>query len=422
MIPKRTPAVKRPSSRGDPLRPGRAHGTAVKRNGALADREYMKDPQRPVGPRTPQPDANRRHLEKLYKRESNYWLLSAVLLIFLSATVILQFLTAGDWLPDTFLLNAQYRRTLSIGLPGLVIVFCLYITSKRREISRLKITLYDQRALLDRLEERKRELEQALAELRRVSTLKDNLLSTVSHELKNPLASIHSVSQILLNYGDKDAASRDRFYKLIFEETKRLSNLVGNLLDLAKIESGKLVWDLSVQEPRDVLRAALAVTGVLAQEKNVGLREEIHGELPPLLIDRDRVIQVITNLVGNAIKFTPEGGTITVSARQTTDRGKKVVRFSVRDTGPGVAQLEKDRIFEWFHHAPAADGRKVQGSGLGLAISREIVDYFGGRIWVESKPRQGSEFYFTIPVTPRQAPAPEPPPRQDRQEAPVAAR
>jgi signal transduction histidine kinase len=350
---------------------------------------------------TAQPDITRKHLERLYKRESNYWLLSAVLLIFLSATVILQFLTAGDWLPDTFLLNPQYRRTLSIGLPGLIIVFCLYITSKRREISRLKITLYDTRTLLDRLEERKKELEKTLAELRRVSTLKDNLLSTVSHELKNPLASIHSVSQILMTYGDKDAESRDRFYKLISNETKRLSNLVGNLLDLAKIEAGKLVWDLSVQDPRDILHAALAVSGVLAEERNIVLREEIRSELPPLLIDRDRIIQVITNLVGNAIKFTPDGGMITVSARQTTDRGKKVVRFGVRDTGPGVATEQKERIFEWFHQAPRADGRKIEGSGLGLAISREIVDHFGGRIWVESKPRQGSEFFFTLPVAPK---------------------
>lgn len=361
----------------------------------------MKLPPPPRSTDAAQPDITRKQLERLYKRESNYWLLSAVLLIFLSATVILQFLTAGDWLPDAFLVNPQYRRTLSIGLPGLVIVFCLYITSKRREISRLKITLYDQRTLLDRLEERKKELEKTLAELRRVSTLKDNLLSTVSHELKNPLASIHSVSQILITYGDKDAESRDRFYKLISNETKRLSNLVGNLLDLAKIEAGKLVWDLSVQDPRDVLHAALAVSGVLAAERNIVLREEIRSELPPLLIDRDRVIQVITNLVGNAVKFTPDGGAITVSARQTTDRGKKVVRFGVRDTGPGVAAEQKDRIFEWFHQAPRADGRKIEGSGLGLAISREIVDHFGGRIWVESKPRQGSEFFFTLPVAPK---------------------
>ncbi|MFH1681908.1 MAG: HAMP domain-containing sensor histidine kinase [Candidatus Eisenbacteria bacterium] len=344
-------------------------------------------------------EVTREHLEKLHQREKTYWLLSAILLIFLSATVILQFMTAGDWLPDTFFLNEQYRRTISIGLPGLVIVFCLYITSKRREISSLKITLYDQRALLDRLEERRRELEKTLAELRRVSTLKDNLLSTVSHELKNPLASIHSVSQILMNYGDKDAESRTRFYQLIYDETKRLSNLVSNLLDLAKIESGKLVWDISPQNPEEVIRSAMAVSGILAQERKIILRDEIASGLPTLLVDRDRIIQVVTNLVGNAIKFTPEGGTITVSARPAKDQGKKIVRFSIHDTGPGVAADQRERIFEWFHQAPPADGRKVQGTGLGLAISREIVDPFGGRLWVESKPKHGSEFIFTIPVT-----------------------
>lgn len=366
----------------------------------------MKPPIAGEGKPSRKPDPTRKNLEKLAQRETTYWVFSSLLLIFLSATVIIQFLTAGDWLPDTFFLNEQYRRTLSVGLPGLVIVFCLYITSKRREISRLKITLYDQKTLLDRLEERRRELERALAELRRVSTLKDNLLSTVSHELKNPLASIHSVSQILMNYGDKDTESRDRFYHLIHTETKRLSNLVGNLLDLAKIESGRIVWDLSAEKPEEVVRSALAVSGVLAREKKIGLREEVAQDLPTLLIDRDRIIQVLTNLIGNAIKFTPEGGTITVSARPAIDKGKKFVRFSIRDTGPGVASDQKERIFEWFHQAPPPDGRKIEGTGLGLAISREIVHHFGGRIWVESKPRHGSEFIFTIPVSARvQAPA-----------------
>ncbi|MBM3321242.1 MAG: HAMP domain-containing histidine kinase [Candidatus Eisenbacteria bacterium] len=361
----------------------------------------MKQPT-PRERKAPQkPDPTREHLEKLAQRETTYWVFSSLLLVFLATTVIIQFLTAGDWLPDTFFLNEQYRRTLSVGLPGLVIVFCLYITAKRREISRLKITLYDQKTLLDRLEERRRELERALAELRRVSTLKDNLLSTVSHELKNPLASIHSVAQILMNYSDKDMESRDRFYQLIHTETKRLSNLVGNLLDLAKIESGRIVWDLSAEKPEEVVRSALAVSGVLAQEKKIGLREEIAPGLPELLVDRDRIIQVLTNLIGNAIKFTPEGGTITVSARSAADKGKKFVRFSIRDTGPGVSPDQRERIFEWFHQAPPPDGRKVEGTGLGLAISREIVHHFGGRIWVESKPRHGSEFIFTIPVPAR---------------------
>jgi signal transduction histidine kinase len=364
----------------------------------------MKETRQAKGDATPKAEVTRKQLEDLQKRESTYWLLSSLLLIFLSGAVILQFLATGDWIPDSLLKNTEYRRTLSIGLPGLVILFCLYISTKRREIARLKITLYDQKTLLDRLEERKRELERTLNELRRVSILKDNLLSTVSHELKNPLASIHSVSQILMTYGDKDAESRNRFYVLIHTESKRLSNLVGNLLDLAKIESGKFVWDVATHDPKEVIRSALAVSGILAQERKIGLQEEIDDDLPLLRIDRDRVVQVITNLVGNAIKFTPEGETITVTAHRTMDHGRKVVRFSVRDPGPGVAREERERIFEWFHQAPAPDGRKIHGSGLGLAISREIVDYFGGRIWVESKTNQGSEFFFTIPITPISAP------------------
>ena len=345
-------------------------------------------------------------LERLTRRETAYWLLSSALLILFSGTVILQFLTSEDWIANHLIQNEQYRRTLAVGLPGLVIVFCLYITAKRREISRLKITLFNQQALLQRLEERTNELETTLVELRRVNNLKDMLLSTVSHELKTPLTSIHSISQILLNYGDKDPGTTVRFYHLIHQETKRLSGLVNNLLDFAKIESGNLSWDVDDEDPKEILHSALAVTGVLAQERGLALREEVEDDLPLIRVDRDRIAQVITNLIGNAIKFTPEKGIITVGGKRVLDREKReMIRVSVRDTGPGVPKEEAELIFDWFHQAPSPGSKKPKGTGLGLAISKQIVEHFGGSIWVESEPGKGSEFIFTIPV--RQAPTPE---------------
>lgn len=344
------------------------------------------------------PPTNRGNLEKLTRRETLYWLLSAVLLTLFSVVVIAQFLATEGRFGEEFFANAGDRRTLAIGLPGLVILFCLYVTLKRREIVRLKMTLFDQRALLARLEERTHELEKTLAELTRVSRLKDNLLSTVSHELQTPLTSIHSVAQLLLKYGHDPKRSHEDFYKIIYSETRRLSALVANLLDLAKIESGKMVWELSVQDPREITRTALATSAVLASERKITLREEITGDLPAILVDRDRIVQVMMNLIGNAMKFTPERGVITATASLDDAESASELRFSVRDTGPGVAEPERQRIFEWFHQAPAAGSSKTPGSGLGLAICREIVEHFGGRIWVENGPTGGAEFFFTVPV------------------------
>ncbi|MFH1278002.1 MAG: HAMP domain-containing sensor histidine kinase [Candidatus Eisenbacteria bacterium] len=339
-------------------------------------------------------------LEKLARKESVYWILSAVLLTLLSGVVIVQFLTAEVEFGDDFFSLAHDRHTLAIGLPGLVILFCLYVTMKRREISRLKTTLYDQRALLGRLEERTRELEKTLEELTRVSRLKDNLLGTVSHELQTPLTSIHSVAQLLMKYGNDPESSHEDFYKIIYNETKRLSSLVDNLLDLARIESGKMVWELSVLEPKEIIRAAVALSSLIARERKIALREETAAPLPPVLVDRDRMVQVMMNLIGNALKFTPPRGLITLSAavEKSGDRGEWV-RFSVRDTGPGVPEAERERVFEWFHQAPGEGGGKIPGTGLGLAICREIVEHFGGRIWVENAPGGGAEFLFTVPVT-----------------------
>ena len=161
-------------------------------------------------------DASRASLSRLNRREWTYWLLSSLLLLFLSATVIFQFLTADEPYPARLIDDKTYQRVLLVGLPGLVILFSLYIALKRREILDLKSALFDQKALLESLEERTAELERTLEELKRVNDLKDMLLSTVSHELKTPLTSIHSVAQILLEYGDKD------LHNLAFEKPRSI--------------------------------------------------------------------------------------------------------------------------------------------------------------------------------------------------------
>ena len=345
-----------------------------------------------------QMETSQNHLDGLNRKETLYWILSAILLALLSATVIVQYISSDDWIAEDIFTGSVNRRTLSIGLPGLVIIFILYVTAKRKEIRRLNVTLYDQRTLLHRLEEHTVKLESTLDELKRVNGLKDHLLTTVSHELQNPLTSIHSVAHLLMKYDDESTETRDKFYGIIHDESKRLSALVNNLLDLARIESGRMVWDLSLQDPKEMFRTTLTAAGIIAGEKRIVIREEYDDTPEPILVDRDRVIQVIGNLIGNAIKFTPGRGTITARIVSVKNDGDKMVRFSVSDTGPGIPDDEKEKIFEWFHQIPSKTEGKKPGTGLGLAISREIVEHFGGRIWVDNAIGGGSEFNFTLPV------------------------
>lgn len=345
-------------------------------------------------------EVNEQELERLDKWEKNYWALTIVLLVVLSLTVILQYLSSYGFVSTDLTSEGHYRTTLSIGLPGLVILFCLYTTAKRREIRFLKSTLYSQQFLLRRLADRTRELEDTLAELEKVDDVKDMLVSTVSHELQTPLASIFTISQTLLNY-DGDQTTTRKFYRLISEESQRLSALVRNLLDIAKIESGTMTWDIQQHPVKGVVESAADVTAILAGERKIEVTQSVDENLPLLPIDRDRLIQVLTNLIGNAVKFTPDGGRVEVSAGIATDReGTEIdaVRFSVRDTGVGIPTDQLCRVFERFHRGATPMGVRTRGTGLGLAISKEIVEHLGGQIWAESQQGAGSEFFFTIPT------------------------
>ncbi len=345
-------------------------------------------------------EVNEQELKRLDKKEKNYWVLTMVLLVVLSLTVITQYLSSYGFIPANLTADDHYKTTLSVGLPGLIILFCLYTTAKRKEIRFLKSTLYSQQFLLRRLAERTRELENTLAELEKADDVKNMLISTVSHELQTPLASIYTISQTLLNYDGEPATTR-KFYNLISEESRRLSSLVRNLLDIAKMESGTMTWEIQAYPVKEVVRSAVEVTAVLAGERNIEVTDSVTDNLPLIPIDRDRLVQVLTNLIGNAIKFTPDGGKVKVSAGIATDREGlegDAVRFSVRDTGVGIPTDQLCRIFERFHRGATPLGVRNRGTGLGLAISKEIVEHLGGQIWAESQQGAGSDFFFTIPI------------------------
>ena len=265
-----------------------------------------------------------------------------------------------------------------------------------------------------RLFERQRaqaELESAYKELQELDQLKDNFLSNVSHELRTPLTSIKGSAEILLSYDDVDQDVQTEFLTIINNESERLTRLINDVLDLSRIESGLQHWEDAEQSVIDVVKTAVAGTKVLASQKDLQVHLNLDDELSSVWCDKDKLVQVVTNLLSNAIKFTPEGGEIRVSVRVGSSDGPNdqdgVIQIDVSDTGIGIAAEDKEGVFEKFKQVGDTLSDLPKGTGLGLPISREIIEHYGGRIWVESELGIGSTFFFTIPAGPKQVLVPE---------------
>ena len=254
-----------------------------------------------------------------------------------------------------------------------------------------------------RLEQKSRQLEIATAglkeaneRLQELDRLKDDFLATVSHELRTPLTSIRSFSEILYDTPSIPLDQRQRFLDVIIKESERLTRLINQVLDLAKMEAGRMDWQIADLDPKEVIEQALAATNGLVQENAISLEAELPALLPRIMADRDRVIQVIVNLISNAVKCcNPESGRVMVNAAANG----AWLEVSVSDNGPGIPPQLREMIFEKFLQAGTADSGKPPGTGLGLAICRQIIRHFGGAIWVESEPGAGATFRFTVPVT-----------------------
>jgi signal transduction histidine kinase len=251
------------------------------------------------------------------------------------------------------------------------------------------------------LEQKSRELEATTAELRaanerlkELDRLKDDFLSTVSHELRTPLTSIRSFSEILSDNPELENPERERFLTVIVRESERLTRLINQILDLAKMEAGSMDWDMVDLDPKQAIEDALDVAGGIFTEKAIRLDVRLADHLPAVHADRDRLIQVIVNLLSNAAKFChPSDGMVRVTAEE---RAEGLV-FIVADNGQGIAPKDHEMIFQKFQQAGRTLTDKPHGTGLGLAISRQIVEFFGGRIWVDSTLGKGARFTFTIP-------------------------
>jgi Na+/proline symporter/signal transduction histidine kinase len=252
------------------------------------------------------------------------------------------------------------------------------------------------------LEQKSKELEAATAELRaanerlqELDRLKDDFMSTVTHELRTPLTSIRAFSEILRDNPDLPSDQRNQFSGIILRESERLTRLINNVLDLSKIESGKMEWALSSFELSEVVNESLATTGQLFREKHIQLELDIAGEGTVIVADRDRIMQVMLNLISNAIKFCDgKAGWVKVSLYAQNGH----LRVDVSDNGVGVNPDDVSTIFEKFRQAGNTLTDKPQGTGLGLPICREIISHFGGQLWVENTPGHGATFSFTVPA------------------------
>jgi Na+/proline symporter/nitrogen-specific signal transduction histidine kinase len=236
-------------------------------------------------------------------------------------------------------------------------------------------------------------LRQLNEQLKSLDRLKDDFMSSVTHELRTPLTSIRALAELMRDDPEMDAAQRAQFLAIVVAETERLSRLVNQVLDMAKIESGHAEWRNDTVDLRALLSQAVATTAELFRERGAAVELTMPDTLPTLQADADRLTQVLLNLLSNAAKFVPRGSG-RVALRLTTDeRGATV---EVEDNGPGVPAAQQQLVFEKFRQGGDAANRP-QGTGLGLPISRQIVEHFGGRMWLRSEPGQGACFAFSLP-------------------------
>jgi two-component system sensor histidine kinase GlrK len=234
------------------------------------------------------------------------------------------------------------------------------------------------------------------AQLNKIDKMKSDFFSVMSHELRTPLTSIREGTSLLLEgVGGTLNEKQQKLMGIVSEESNRLIELVNSLLDLSKMEAGMMRFHFSRINPLPLFTIAAQLLDPLLVNKKISLRLELPESLPAVRLDNDRMLQVLKNLLGNAIKFAPEGGTITVAAGVQSG----VIQVSVTDNGPGISGDQVQLIFEKFRQVPSPGTPMVKGTGLGLAIVKQIITAHGGKVWAESKPGRGSTFHFTLPLS-----------------------
>jgi two-component system, OmpR family, sensor kinase len=269
------------------------------------------------------------------------------------------------------------------------------------EQSRLRddpdVGLYDELSRLNNeLVTAQRDLAKKNAELGRLNDQKNQFLGMAAHDLRNPLSAILTLSEFLLDERlSVKPAEQEEFIRRIRSSSEFMLRLVNDLLDISKIEAGRLVLDLEAADLRAIIEDNVALNRILADKRQVKLSLFLDTEVPRMMLDAAKIEQVLNNLIVNAVKFSPTGGTVEIRL----DKGKNDVTISVGDQGPGIPEGEFHKLFNPFEKTSAKSATKEKGTGLGLAIVKKIVSGHKGRIRVESQVGKGSTFHVTLPLT-----------------------
>jgi len=250
-----------------------------------------------------------------------------------------------------------------------------------------------------------------VTELRRLEQVRTEFVANVSHELRTPLTAIQGYLETLLTGALEERENARRFLEIVFRHTERLGRLLNDLMDLSNIELGRVALKLGPTRLDEAVDAVLAIIGPKAKSGKVGLRSQLPRDLPPVLADRDRLVQILINLVDNAVKYTPEGGRVTVKVQEPVDGW---VEVDVVDSGIGIPPSDLPRITERFYRVDKARSRELGGTGLGLAIVKHLVFAHGGQLKIESEPGRGTTVRVWLNVGGLDAAPPDSPHRSPR--------
>lgn len=248
-----------------------------------------------------------------------------------------------------------------------------------------------------------------ITDLRRLEKIRKDFVANVSHELRTPLTSIKGYVEALLDGAKDDPVASAKFLDIILKQSDRLNLIIEDLLELSKIESGDMSFREEPIELKSLVERALSVVKPIADKNHHHLATAIDSRLPAVTGDEERLVQVLTNLLDNAIKYTPKGGTITVGATRILPLGEteplpNAIDISVADTGIGIPEQDRPRVFERFYRVDKGRSRELGGTGLGLAIVKHIVEGHGGQVWVEANQPRGSRFVVRLPVNTERQP------------------
>jgi len=295
-----------------------------------------------------------------------------------------------------FIFVGTESSELTSGNEELIIILANQIIQALENSQLFEKTWQAQQELERKVEERTQELSKALEEIKAVSKRKTDFVSSVSHELRTPLTSIKGYASILLSekLGKLPLEIKERLEK-INRHSDELVQLVNDLLDISRLESGKISMKIEKLNLKEIIEGIKDLMDVQLKEKNIKFNFELSSDTEYVLADRQQLERVFINLIGNAIKFTPQGGAISIK----TSSLDGFCQIDITDTGIGIPEESLNSIFDEFYRVDNPINQKIKGTGLGLPLVKRIVEAHGGKIWVTSKLNVGSTFSFTLPKT-----------------------